>query len=221
MTYILGKVFHKDGTTSDRTYLSYSAMNKWKSNKESYRARYYRGEPDHQNIEMLYGKFLAQHLEDGGKIKGLKLYDKSEEALHVKLGDVELKGYVDSFDTKKIRFIEIKSGHLDSKGNSPWSDLKVAKHSQLVWYYMMLRMKYGKCNPLCHLIWLETEFKVNSIEYAGHVLTGQSRDLQLTGKIQKFKRKIEEWEVKKLKKEILIAVQEIHEDYLNYKNQDE
>lgn len=217
MKYVLGYKFHKDGTTSDRTYISYSAHALWKKDKEEYRRRYYEGLDGHVNQEMIFGKHIAEQLENGGAIKGLKLYDKSEEALNVKLGDINLKGYVDSFDTKRIRFIEIKTGHLDSKGNVPWNDLKVAKHAQLVWYYMMLKMKYGKCNPLCHLIWLETRFKNKSVEYNGRQLETTSRELELTGRIEKFKRKIEEWEVEKLKKDIIKTVEEINQDFQLWK----
>lgn len=218
MKYTLGYIFHKDGTMSPRDYISYSAHSLWKKDKEEYRRRYYEGQDGHVNSEMIFGKTIAEQLENGVKIKGLKLYDKSEEPLNVKLGDINLKGYVDSFDTKKIRFIEIKTGHLDSKGNVPWNDLKVHKHSQLVWYYMMLQMKYGKCNPLCHLIWLETRFKNKSLEYQGHILETQSRELELTGRVETFKRKIEEWEVDKLKKDIQETTLQIHNDFIQWKN---
>ena len=214
--YILGKVFHKDGTTSDRDYMSYSSHSMWKKDKNAYRKRYYEGEESFTNAEMIFGKIIAKKLENGEKIKGLKLFAKCEEPMNVKVEGIKCKGYADNFCPVKIKFKEFKTGHLDSKGNPPWNNVKVAKHVQLVWYYMMLKVKYGKCNPNCELVWLETEFKKNTIEYQGHVLEGVGRELKLTGKIEKFKRKIEEWEVEKLKKEILLTAEEIHNDFITW-----
>lgn len=216
MKYILGKVFHKDGTTSDRDYLSFSSWSLWKKDKDAYRRRYYEGEESFMNVEMVYGKLISEKLERGEKIKGIKSYGKAEEPMNVKLEGLKLKGYADDFCPKRIKFQEFKTGHLDSKGNVPWTALKVAKHAQLVWYYMMLKIKYGKCNPNCQLVWLETRFKNKSLEYQGHILTTESRELELTGRVETFKRKIEEWEVDKLKKDILLTANQIHNDYENY-----
>jgi len=219
MKYILGKIFHKDGTTSDRDYMSYSSHELWKKDKNAYRKRYYEGEESFTNVEMIFGKQIAEQLEKKEiKIKGLKSYGKAEEPMNVKFEGLKLKGYADDFCPKRIKFQEFKTGHLDSKGNVPWNALKVAKHAQLVWYYMMLKMKYGKCNPRTQLVWIETEFMNKTLIYEGHELKTQSRELRLTGREETFKRKIEEWEVEKLKKEIIKSAEEITKDYEQYKN---
>lgn len=217
MKYTLGYKFHKDGTKSNRDYMSYSSHSLWKKSKEEYRRRYYEGQDGYVNVEMIFGKEIAKRLENGEKFKGIKSYGKAEEPMSVKIEGVKCKGYADDFCPKRIKFQEFKTGHLDSKGNVPWNNLKVAKHAQLVWYYMMLKIKYGKCDPRCQLVWLETEFVDNSIEYNGHKLKGKDNELRLTGRVETFKRKIEEWEVEKLKKDILLTAEEINQDFIQWK----
>lgn len=194
-----------------KEYLSYSAYNLWKTNKDEFRRRYYEGKPSINTQEIIFGKKIAKQLEDDPTIIG------SETRIQVTLKNgLKLLSYLDSFDEKTFSIVEYKTGHLSKDGKCPWTALKVAKHKQLDWYSMMVKKKYGKVNPTVTLIWLETAFGQKSITFNGHELTDQSRELHLTGKQEIFTRKIPQWQRDALEKDIIKTAREITEDYIAY-----
>lgn len=195
-------------------YLSYSAYHLWKKDKQAFRDRYYDGKKPFETVETIFGKKIAKMMEDDHiELRHVPHYSKTEYALTAELEGVKLLSYLDSFDPEDIRFLDHKTGHVDKEGKPPWNRVKVQRHEQLVFYSMMLKLKFGKVHPVCHLIWLETKFKNKSIGFEGMELEAQSRELYLTGKMIKFRRYIYEWERTKLKKEILKIAQEISDDY--------
>jgi len=206
----------KNNILLPREYISYSAYSLWKKDRGAFRRRYYENEKPFETAETLFGKTIADHLEQLKSIEGLDVYGTPEHKIEVEYKGIKILGYLDDFDPKGLRFNEFKTGHLSPEGKAPWDRVKVQKHEQLVFYSMLVEMKYGKVDPVCCLKWMETSFINKSVEFEGHTLETQSRELKLTGKILTFKRKIYKWERENLKKEIIKTVLEISNDYKKY-----
>jgi hypothetical protein len=200
-----------------RSYLSYSAFTLWQKDKDAYRRKYYLGEPSFENAETIFGKKTAEHLEDN-EIEGVIVYDTREYRIEVELEEgLKLLGYLDRFNSPTLSILEIKTGHLDSKGKVPWDKIKVQKHKQLVFYSLLVKLKHGKVDPVTILQWLETKFQKESREFGGHVMEAETKKLELTGRIETFKRRIYKWEIDKMKEEIISVAKEISNDYTQWK----
>lgn len=198
-------------------YLSYSAMSLWQRSPEQYRARYYENAPDFDSPELTFGKHIAKMLEDSHEsVAHVPRLPVAEYPFMVEISGVMVKGYIDTFDPEKIAFAEYKTGHLDPSGNPPWNVVKVRQHGQLTLYSCALEIIHKKVDPLCELIWLETEFVEKTRTFGKHVLRGHSRELKLTGRIERFPRKITKWERTRMKNLVRDVAEEISEDYKKY-----
>lgn len=196
-----------------KPYLSYSAFSLWLKDKDAFRRRYYENEAPFETVETIFGKTIHEKLEADGEVIG------SETRIEIYLTpDLKLLGYIDSFNEEDLGIIDFKTGHLDPKGNPPWDRVKVQKHKQLVFYSMLVLIKYGSYNPVVKLEWLETKFKKVSREFNGHTLTADSRELELTGYKKIFTRRVFKWEIEKLKREIISVAREISRDFTHYEN---
>lgn len=194
-----------------RPYLSFSAYDLWCKNKDAFRRRYYENEKPFETIETIFGKEVHRLKEVDDTVKG------SETRIEVELvPGLKLLGYIDSLDEETLMIIDFKTGHRDSKGNPPWNKVKVYKHKQLVFYCLLVLLKYGRYNKRVKLEWIETQFKKASREFDGHTLTATSRELELTGKVEVFVRNVFKYEIDNLKKEILRVAEEISNDYTEY-----
>lgn len=213
MKYILG--IKPNGKYRDS--LSYSGWNLWKTNKDAYRRRYYENEKPFETVETIFGKKIGDMLEnDHPELAWIPRYDTPELTIEINIDGAKFNGRLDTFDSKTHAFLDFKTGHLDKDRKVPWNKVKVAKHKQLDWYSWLIKKDKGKVKNLCHIIWLETEFRNKSIDFQGMTLEAQTRELVLTGKMKKFSRTIQEWQRKKIEEEALLAIKEIHEDYENY-----
>lgn len=214
MKYIIG--IRPDGTPRDS--LSYSGWSLWKTSKELYRKRYYENEKPFETVETIFGKHIAKLLEDDDEsLRHIPRYDTPEKMIEINIKGAKFNGRIDTFDSKKLGFLDYKTGHLTPDGKIPWNRLKAAKLKQLDWYSWLIEAKFKKVKNLCHVVWLETEFKKKTMEFQGHTLEAQVRELQLTGVMKKFSRTIMNWERKKIRAEALKAIKEINEDYEEYK----
>ncbi len=190
--------------------LSYSGYSLWKKSKEDYRKRYYENQKSFENVETIFGKEVHGILEKDDKIKG------SETRIEITLKcGLKLLSFLDSLDDE-FTIIDFKTGHKNKEGKSPWNRLKVIKHKQLDFYSLMCKKKFGKVNPVVQLIWLETRFKTKETEFAGHTLISESRELELTGYQETFKRYITQWERDKMEKEIKRVAKEITKDFIQW-----
>lgn len=203
-----------------RTHLSWSSYSLWKRDKDAFRRRYYENEKPFDTAETLFGKETDRRMEENdADLSYVPRYGSSEYEIEAVIHGTKIIGRIDSFDDKKIKFIERKTGHADKSGKAPWNKVKVRKHGQLVFYSMLLKERFGKVHDVCHLVWQETEFFKQTRSMGGHVLDelGKSRSLRLTGKIKKFSRRIQEWERKKLKTDLIVVIEQIKKDYAEYK----
>lgn len=207
-----------------RTYLSYSSWSLWKKNREAFRRKYYLNEPSFENVETIFGKKIAKMLEDKEQIKKhpvlslIPSYSLAEHGIDVVINDIPVKGYLDTFDPETFSFGEFKTGHLNKDGKAPWNRVKVFKHDQLPFYSLLVEKKYGKVNRVTNLHWIETKFKEKMIVFDGIELIADSRELELTGRIESFKRIIPKWERELIRKDIIKVAGEISEDYTNFLN---
>lgn len=192
-------------------YLSHSAMELWRKNPDAYRRKYYEKGPDINTPEILFGKKIATLLENHDElVKHVKQYSHPEFQLDFQIEGVPILGYIDSFDPKKKRFLEFKTGHV------AWDAVRVRKHPQLTLYSLGIEVLFGSVHPTCELVWLETE-KVLTPSL-GLVTHEDAHSIKLTGRIETFKRKIEQWERDKLREDIVSIAREISADYEAYKN---
>lgn len=193
-------------------------MSLWLKNKDDFRKRYYLNAPDRNSPEMDFGKAIAKLLEDSDpSVAHVPRLPVPEQAFVVEIDEVPVKGYIDTFDPETKQFFEYKTGHLDRSGNVPWDMVKVRKHPQLTLYSLAIEVKYGSVENVCKLIWLETQFKKKKHTFAGIELEGESRELELTGRMEVFERDIKKWERTRMRKLIRKVAEEISNDFQTYK----
>lgn len=167
-----------------RGYLSWTAINMWKTSKPRYIRHYILGEDvNFTNSGIEYGKKVSEALETGEygddeliKTLGslLPRYSKPEHEFTVEMdtqyGKIPLLGKLDSFEPKTTSFREYKTSR------NKWTQAMAEKHKQLHHYATMLWLENRKLPPEVHLDWIQTE------EVDGEV--------RLTGKIESFHVKI-------------------------------
>ncbi len=202
-------------------YLSYSACMLWLKNPEQYRRRYYENEKQDESIPMRFGKKIAEVLEsrdfrDYPVLKSVPYYPISEHPIDVNIDGVMVKAFLDLYKPPTFGFAEVKTGSVSHKNGPPWTLAKVMAHEQLPWYSLLIKEKEGKVDPLCYLIWLETRYKTVSDMVGSRSMEGEGRELELTGGIEVFKRKIAEWERDRIRELIITTAKEITKDYNEY-----
>ena len=189
----------------------------WLKNKDQYRKKYYLNEKPFFTVETLYGKKIGELMESPEEIAkhpvlmNVPRYPESEFSIKIEVEGIPIMGYIDSYDPDTHSFYEYKTSRTNM-----WTPVTVAKHLQLPFYSFLIEQSSGKVNRECHLIWLETAFLEKSIMFDGNELISDSRELELTGKIVSFPRKIYKWERKLIKETIIRVAGEIHNDYNNF-----
>jgi len=191
-----------------RAYLSYSAMALWQKDKEAYRRRYYLDEKPIETYATIFGKKVHEQFEQDDSVLG------SETRFEVEIDKgLRLLGYIDSFNEADLSIIDFKTSH----NQKTWTPVTVAKNKQLVFYSLLVQTQYGKFNRVATLKWYETRIKPGGIEYKGRVYETGNRELELTGRVEVFTRKIYKWEIEKLRKEVIMVAKEISKDYQLFK----
>ncbi len=199
-----------------KKYLSYSQMTLWRQSKDGYRKRYYENGPSFENKETIFGKNTAKMLEDGVAhpvLSRVPRYKYMEYKITVPVLGVPFMGVLDTFSLQKKGFKEYKTG------KEPWNAVRVAKHEQLVIYSLLIKLKHKKVDPYCELVWIGTQWGRSKTEFDGHVLEGQTQVIEFTGKIEIFKRRISEWERKRMAQNIRSIAEEISADYTKWQNE--
>lgn len=203
-------------------YLSYSAMTLWMKNKEGYRAKYYRQEPEFDTAPLRFGKLIADVLEkrdykEYPELLKVPVYPISEQPFDVLIEDgLIVKARLDLFDPPAFRFGEVKTGHASPSGDAPWDAIKVLKHEQLPFYSLLIKIALGQVHPMTELVWLETRYKKSMEQIGSRLIESDGKDLELTGRIEIFPRRIAEWERARIKRMIIKSAREITLDYNEY-----
>lgn len=208
-------------------YLSYSAMELWKRDKDGYRKRYYLGEPYFSTPYTEFGNEVGGALERRewdhpvlAPVRGkVPQGTHPEHEISVEIEGVPIFGKLDDFDMQTYAIEEYKTG-IVTDGKVPWDRVKVRKHVQLTLYSLMVRTKYGSYNPDIRLTWLETEWAnvCKKVTFGGQELEDCSKQLRLTGRVEVFPRNIAEWELDRTAEIIRKVAEEISEDYTLWKN---
>ena len=200
-----------------RDHFSYSQMDLWLKNREAYRERYYRGGPSFENTATIFGKRIAKMLEDGVAdpvLDKVPKYQFMEHRIELKVNGIPFLGVMDSFSKRMKSFYEYKTG------KEKWDQLRAEKHSQLVVYALLTKLKYGTFDPWAKLVWIETRNRPETRTFDGHDLEGNSNEIEFTGKIQIFHRKIENWELNRMKQLIKKTALAISEDYTKFQHEE-
>lgn len=196
-----------------RKYLSYSAFSLWKSSKDSFRKRYYLNEEIFDTQQSRFGKEQHERMEASPDVKG------SETKIECTIDGIPLLGYVDSLCPDTLKIIDFKFSHLSKTGKEPWDNVKVRKHQQFPFYCLIVKGMFDRYNGEVELHWHETTFKDNTVEFDGHILTSDRRgDMDVTGRVEIFKRMVEEYELENIKNEIIKVTNEISNDYTLWKS---
>lgn len=155
-----------------KKYLSYSQINLWKRSPEKYKRTYFEGEEYPTNQAIDFGKNFAEILEGKkktddiivqGVICQIPKYDTIEKEIKVKIEDINLLGYLDSYCSKTHNFYEYKTGKMD------WTQDKVDKADQITFYAMLVYLKYKVVPKNISLIWAKTEIEDDIIQFTGDV----------------------------------------------------
>lgn len=199
-------------------------MELWNTSKDQFRMKYY--SQDSYNFDTPYtrfGKMIAETFEDKKAKKAhpvlskIPAYSYPEFPLELEIGGVPIKGFIDSFDPKKKRIIEYKTG-VKKNGKPAWDTVSVKKHNQTLLYSLAVKELFGEVHPVIKLIWMETCWKEKCIEvpFGEQVITECGPHLDLTGHFEIFKRKIEDWEYDWMKSYIVKTAEAISNDYTAY-----
>jgi hypothetical protein len=206
-------------------YLSHSAMTLWRQSKDNYRKKYY-SKMDEFNFSTAYtefGKHIAETLEVPKLRKAhpvlskIPCYSHSEYALEFEVDGVSVKGFIDSFDPKKKRIIEYKTG-VRKDGTPAWNKVAVKKQNQTLLYSLGVEILLGEVHPVSTLVWMETCWKEECWQtpFGNSMIEECGPRLALTGHFEIFKRKVEPWELLWMRQEIVRIGTEISEDYTRY-----
>ena len=193
-----------------KTHLSWSAMNCWLSSKDRFRREYFEAGKKLDTKYLRFGKGIAELIESGKHkelLPGLEVYSENEFEIKTEVNGVPILSYLDDYDPERNIFREKKTG------KAPWTQAKVIKHGQLVFYATALKHKFGKMPEYCHLDWIETSEKTEEVE---DFWRSNEKIINVTGVIKSFRRDFDTREIEHMEDLILKTATEISEAYKNF-----
>ena len=186
-----------------RDYLSWSQLNIWEKNPNLYYEIYVLGLEAPYTKWMKKGKDLAEYLKNGGEAdndvksiaKLIPTYPEKEFEIKAKLNkNINLLGYLDSFDPKELKIYEYKTG-------KKYTQKMANKLGQLDFYALLVYLKYKKLPKSIKLIWIETETQDDNVVFTGKIKTFEVKKtmkdiIKISSRIKKAKQGIDEmWEM--------------------------
>ena len=167
-----------------KTYLSYSQIELWHSDRWAYFRRYFHNAQDEPGPELVFGKRFAEVIEHyhktGEALEGAPSYiDQlprlaiAEHKIEHEISGVPILAYLDSTDGDLSCVIDYKTGAM------PWDDRRVWESNQLKMYSLLAYERTGEI-PEVQIVWLPTKKRKDGISWAGdtfHVFRHQF-DLQ-------------------------------------------
>ena len=205
-------------------YLSYSAMELWLRDKDSYRERYYLEEPFISTPYTEFGNEVGKALEDRNwkhpaikKVKGKVPHQTHPEyKIVTTVKGVKVLGLLDDFN-KKTKFIEEYKTNIRDKdtGRLKWNRVAVRKHKQLPFYTVLVRSEFGEWSKDIRLTCMETEWFEEKVptKLGSSKIYHVEKKLRLTGHVEQFMRTIKEWELDRMEDLIRQSAEEITKDY--------
>lgn len=184
----------------EKDYLSWSQFSLWRSSKREYYKRYGLNEDRSNNKFFAKGRELSEGLEYGDNgisvdelfssvLSMIPRLEVMEEKVEAFLSNGEkVLCFIDSAEFFLNEFYEYKTG------KEPWTQERVDKHDQLVFYATAIFRKTGEV-PTCKLIWVETEETEEGLRY--------------TGLIEEFERGFTVAEILEFERKIIASIEEI------------
>ncbi len=185
-------------------------MSCWNSSPARFRREYFECGKKLDTKYLRFGKDIAGMIdrdEHHELLPDLIVCDVREHEIRVEVQGVPLLSYLDDYDPVNNVFREKKTGKI------PWTQAKVIKHGQLLFYAVALKYSTGKIPEYCDLDWIET--RVGSLEIDDFWRENEKK-VQITGKIQSFHREFDVREVDKMEKLIVKSANEISEAYIEF-----
>ncbi len=193
-----------------KPHLSWSQMSCWLTSPGRFRREYFEAGKKMDTKYLRFGKDVAGLIETGKHkelIPDLLVYDTPEFEIRTTVKDVPILSYLDSYDSKNNVFYEFKTG------KEPWTQAKVIKHGQLVFYAVALKHSTGKTPAYCDLQWIQT--KDGKTEGTDFWREGEDI-INVTGYIKSFHREFDDREIEKMEELIVKSAHEISEAYKNF-----
>lgn len=218
-----------------KTYLSWSQLQCWITNKARYRKEYFENSDKLDTKYLRFGKGVAKLVEDLCEImkripdRKLAIEELAKEYpmtenMRTVLMELDIRGqsefkiicnvmdivpclsYLDKWYAEEYAIREYKSGKI------PWTKTKVQKHDQLVFYAVMIKWGLGVTASHADLDWIETKETVEEVDFWRE----SGKVLDVTGRIISFHREFDEREIERMENLIVKVASEISEAYYNY-----
>lgn len=193
-----------------KPWLSWSALSCWLSNPARFRKEYFEAGQKLDTKYFRFGKGIAEMIEEGKHkelLPDLIVYEKPEYEIRTTVNGVPILSYLDSYDPKNNVFREFKTGKI------AWTQTKVQKHDQLVFYAVALKHSIGKTPEYCDLDWIQT--KEGGVEVEDFWRSNE-KQVNVTGYIKSFHREFDEREIERMENLIVKVANEISEAYKNF-----
>jgi len=193
-----------------KPHISWSSMNCWITSPNRFRREYFEAGKKLDTKYLRFGAGIADMIAKGKHkelLPDLIVYDEREFVIRTDILGVPILSYLDDYDPIKNIFREKKTGKI------PWTQAKVIKHGQLVFYATALKHSAGKMPEYCDLDWIET--KDGSIE-VDDFWRENEKIVQVTGRIKSFHREFDEREIEKMEATIVKSAREISDAYQKF-----
>jgi len=190
-----------------KKHLSWSSMSCWKSSPARFRREYFECGKKLDTKYLRFGAGIADMIAKGKHtelLPDLVVCDVREHEIRTEVCGVPILSYLDDYDPINNVFREKKTGKI------PWTQAKVIKHGQLVFYATALKHSIGKIPEYCDLDWIET--RDGSIE-VDDFWRENEKIVQVTGKIKSFHREFDEREIENMEDLIIKSANQISEAY--------
>lgn len=194
-----------------KSYLSWSQLNCWQTNPARYRKEYFEHSDKLDSNYMRYGKGIAKLIEAGEHktlLPELVLYEQPEFKIETVVAGIPTLSFLDSYNPKANVFREYKTG------KHPWTQQRVQKHDQLVFYAAALKWSRGEMPEYCDLDWIETVEENGPIQ--DDFWRAEGKVLHVTGRIVSFRREFDVRETERLEQLLIRTAEEISEAYVKY-----
>lgn len=119
--------------------LSWSQLSSFQYSPEQWHRKYVLNEKPEENEAMRFGKKIGERLaSDPTFLPEVKRYPVFEKKLLGHIGNIDMIGFLDSFDPETKHFLEYKTSHNKNK----WTQKSAGEHGQLLMYKFLIWVNY-------------------------------------------------------------------------------
>lgn len=192
--------------------MSSSQMELWKKNPERYKSEYFERGKKLRTRYLEFGSGVHAMIEDGTYIEQLphlRVYPERELEIRAEIEGVSCFSYIDGNDPVNNEFGDYKTG------KTAWTQSRLQKSEQMLFYAVILRNRTGKIPDRCGLHWIETY----DHEDKDQAFWKDDKKVKLTGKVVTLYRKFDERELDRMESEIVKVAYEISDAYREFINE--